>query len=85
VSRGIRKDKGKKELEITRPFWTSNQSIYILWKGFTVQHCVSWEGGICDLTNQAIFPVHVAGVELELGHLPEMFMCWDLMERILVF
>jgi hypothetical protein len=28
VGRGIRKDKGKKGMEITRPFWTSKQSMF---------------------------------------------------------
>jgi hypothetical protein len=27
VGRGFRKDKGKKEIEITIPFWTSKQSL----------------------------------------------------------
>jgi hypothetical protein len=53
---GFRKDKGKKGMEITRPFCTSKQSVYVLWKGCTVQHSVSlgwlgWGGGdIHDLT-----------------------------------
>jgi hypothetical protein len=32
VGWGIRKDKGKRGLEITRPFWTSKQSV---WCSFT--------------------------------------------------
>jgi hypothetical protein len=37
---GLEKTRVKEEMELTRPFWTSTQSVCVLWMGCTVKHFV---------------------------------------------
>jgi len=82
VGKGIRKDKGKKGMEITRPLWTSKQSMFF---GRAVLFNILYlTGDIHDLSEtrpSSLFKL----LGWSLNCLPEMwFMYLDFIERILV-